>query len=68
MRAVVLLVVTFLIVGAVAIALWPFTLPVPFEAAVPGQYNLRASRPTWPVTERIAHYAPGPGMGSNRVA
>ncbi len=68
MRTPVVLIILFLIVGAVAIALWPFTIPLPFEPAVPGQYNLRASRPTWPATERVVPYHPGPGMGSNRVA
>lgn len=68
MRAAVVLIVVFLIIGAAAITLWPFTFPITFEPAVPGQYNLRSSRPTWPSLERIAPYHPGPGMGSNRVA
>jgi hypothetical protein len=65
MRAAVVLIVVFLIVGAAAIALWP--VPIPFEPAVPGQYNLRESRPTWPSSERVVPYRPGPGMGSNRL-
>lgn len=68
MRTPVVLIVLFLIAGAAAIALWPFSIPLPFEPAVPGQYNLRASRPTWPATERVAPYRPAPGMGSNRIA
>jgi hypothetical protein len=68
MRTPVVLIILFLIVGVAAITMWPFTLPIPFEPSVPGQYNLHESRPTWPATERVAPYKPGPGMGSNRVA
>jgi hypothetical protein len=67
MRAAVVLIVFFLIAGVAAIAVWPFTVSLPFEPAVPGQYNLRATRPTWPATEHVAPFRPGPGMGSNRV-
>jgi hypothetical protein len=34
----------------------------------PGQYPINATRPQWPVTERVAYYRPGAAMGSDMVS
>lgn len=68
MRAPVIMILLFLIAGALVLTMWPHMLPQPFDPSPPGQFPLRAPRPQWPAIERVAPYRPGPAMGSNMVA
>jgi hypothetical protein len=66
LRSSILFVLSALIIGVTMIWLWP-SLTSDTTASVPGQYPITASRPQWPVSERVAYYRPGAAMGSDMV-
>jgi hypothetical protein len=67
MRAAVTTILGFLIIGLVALTLWPMGSATPFDPSPPGQYPLGAPRPEWPATERVKAYKPAASMGSDTV-
>jgi hypothetical protein len=68
MRVAVTLILGFLIVGLIALTLWPMGTAKPFDPSPPGQYPLDAPRPEWPASERVKAYKPAASLGSNTVS
>ncbi len=60
MRSVVLLVILFILAGAMVITFGPAVDAVPFDPQAPGQYPLSQRVPTWPGKVRVAPYRPDP--------
>jgi hypothetical protein len=67
MRSIVTTIIGFLIIGLIALALWPMGAATPFDPSPPGQYPLDAPRPEWPASERVKAYKPAASLGSNTV-
>lgn len=67
MRASILTIIGFLLVGAALLTFWPVAAAT-ISQVPPGQYPIQQSRWQWPVTIREAPYHPRKGMGSNTVA
>ncbi len=65
MRPVVLLVILFILAGAMVITFAP-AAAAPFDPQAPGQYPLSQRVPTWPARQRVAPYQPGPAIGASR--
>jgi hypothetical protein len=66
MRAAVVLIIVFLLIGAAAITFWPSS-SAPDTPSVPGQYPLNGWRFQWPVTLRTKAYRPAATLGSDGV-
>ena len=64
MRPVVLLVILFILAGAMVITFLPNGIIMPFA---PGQYPLNQRVPTWPGKARVAPYRPGPAISVDHL-
>ena len=59
MRPVVLLIILFILAGAMVLTFLPNGIAMPFDPQAPGQYPLNQHIPTWPGKQRFAPYRPG---------
>lgn len=64
MRTAVWIIGGLLVLGAIVITLWPYSV-LGGEPSVPGQYPVGSSRPEWPASEVTAAYRPTDTMGSD---
>ena len=60
-------IIVFLLLGLIAVLVWPFLLAIFQDPVPPGQYPLSDPRPEWPSSQRIRPYRPGPNMGSDKA-